>query len=85
MTVMLSFLLPDLLHQCRLHSENVRGEELTLYRVGLGELGEVHEEVLWEVIPLLAFLHAEVDVRARQLVDVELQFASLKLCVLEDK
>lgn len=46
------------LHKRGLHSEHLGGDKLTFYRVGLGELGEVHDEVLGEVIPLLALLHA---------------------------
>lgn len=37
---------------------------VTLYRVRLGQLGEIHDQLLWQRIPLLALLHAEVDVGA---------------------
>ena len=37
------------------------------------ELGEVGDEVLGEGVPGLALAHAEVDVRAGELVDVELR------------
>jgi hypothetical protein len=44
-----------------------------LDRVGLCELAEVREEVLRDGVPCFALAEAEVDVRARELVYVELE------------
>lgn len=45
---------------------------LTLDRVGLGELGQVGQEFLWDIFPGIALTKAQVDVSAGQFVDVEL-------------
>jgi hypothetical protein len=45
---------------------------VALDRVGLGQLGEVGDKVLREGVPLLGVGHAQVDVRAGELVDMEL-------------
>jgi hypothetical protein len=44
----------------------------TLDRVGLGQLGQVGQQVLGDVVPGLALAQAQVDVSARELVDVKL-------------
>lgn len=44
---------------------------VALYGVGLCQLRQVRDEVLGEGVPALAVLHAEVDVGAGELVDVE--------------
>lgn len=40
--------------------------------VGLGELGEVHDELLGEGVPFLVVAHPQVDVCAGELIDVKL-------------
>lgn len=54
-------------------SKRRRVEAHTLDGVGLGELREVRHEVLGQVVPCLALLHAKVDVCARQLINVKLK------------
>ena len=71
MTVTLSFLLPvdgvsSTLAYSGWWSVN------TLYRVGFGQLGEVHDEILRNLVPCLALGETEVDVCAGELVDVKL-------------
>lgn len=51
--------------------------EVTLDGVGLGELGEVHDELLGEGVPFLAVVHPEVDVCAGELVYVKLKASVL--------
>lgn len=48
----------------------VRGH--TLNRVGLGQLGQVGQQVFRDVVPGVALAQPQVDVGAGQLVDVEL-------------
>lgn len=64
MTVMLSFLFPDLPVRNRGLAAASPGVPYTLDRVRLGQLGEIHDQLLWQRIPLLALLHAEVDMGA---------------------
>jgi len=71
MMVMLSFLLPGApVSSCSPVSLARSG--LTLDRVGLGQLAEVGQELLGNVVPRLAITQAEVDVSAGELVYVEL-------------
>jgi hypothetical protein len=44
---------------------------VALDRVGLGELGAVHEKLLGDRIPGLVVAHAQVDVGGTEVVDVE--------------
>lgn len=74
MTVMLSFLLPDV--QVSLWSLGFAcaGEawQPAFDGIRLCQLGEVGDEGLGQGVPRLTVLHAEVDVGAGELVDVEL-------------
>lgn len=51
----------------------MKGRKGTLDRIGLGQLGEVHDEIFREGVPCLAFLHAEVDMRTGEFIRVELR------------
>lgn len=47
-------------------------EEHTFYRIGLCELRAILEQLGRNVFPALAILKSNVDVRTRQIIDVEL-------------
>lgn len=53
----------------------VEGTVSTLDRVGLGQLGQVGQQLLRDVVPGLALAQPQVDVCAGQLVGVELPAA----------
>ena len=69
MMVILSFLLPEDLLESALPQKPT---QLTLNRIGLGQLAEVGEELFRNVVPGLALAETEVDMGTGQLVYVKL-------------
>ena len=69
MMVILSFLLPEDLLESALPQKPT---QLTLNRIGLGQLAEVGEELFRNGVPGLALAETEVDMGTRQLVYVTL-------------